>query len=227
MIFLLFRFVTLQRKIYVMLAIIKKSLGQSFSYEAYRNAISSLLKEGKSTGNEQSEALTHYSELNEVRMNRLEKTIKITAAYAQELNQLKADYIWLVISEGWCGDAAQILPVVQKMAEVSDKIDLQFVFRDENEDLMNLFLTNGTKSIPKLIIINKKTLEILGHFGPRPLGAKNLILDYKAKHGVVDETAKTNLQLWYLHDKGLSTQKEILDLMFKIDLAAAQMPLEV
>jgi hypothetical protein len=222
-----FWFVTLQRKIYVMLAIIKKSLGQSFSYEAYGNVISSLLKEGKSSGNEQSEALTHYSELNQARMNRLDKTIKIPAEYVNQLSQLKADYIWLVISEGWCGDAAQIIPVVQKMAVVSDKINLKIVFRDENEDLMKLFLTNETKSIPILIIINKKTLDILGHFGPRPLGAKNLILDYKAKHGIVDEIAKTNLQLWYLHDKGLTTQKEILDLMLKIDLDDSQMPPEI
>ena len=205
-----------------MKSIIEKSLSQSYSYTAYRNQIKTLLKEGKSTGKEQSEALTHYSELNEARMNRLEKTVKISTEIIQKLNQLNGEYIWLVISEGWCGDAAQILPVIYKMAELSERIDLKIVFRDENEDLMNLFLSNGTKSIPKLIILDKNTLEVLSDFGPRPIGAKQLILDYKAKHGIVDETAKTNLQLWYLHDKGLSTQKEILDLMLKIDLAAAQ-----
>ena len=221
-IFYLFGFVTLSLKIYIMVSIIMKSLDKSYSYELYRNSISALLKEGKSSGNEQSEALTHYSELNEVRMNRLDKTIKITTEFTQKLSQLKADYIWLVISEGWCGDAAQVIPVIHKMAEVSSKIDLKIVFRDENEDLMNLFLTNGTKSIPKLLILNKSTLNVLGDFGPRPMGAKQLILDYKAKHGIVNETAKTNLQLWYLHDKGLSIQKEIMDLITKIDLAAAQ-----
>jgi hypothetical protein len=205
-----------------MKSIIENSLSQSHSYVDYRNYIKDLLKEGKSTGKEQSEALTHYSELNEARMNRLEKTVKISTEIIQKLNQLNGDYIWLVISEGWCGDAAQILPVIYKMAELSERIDLKIVFRDENEDLMNLFLTNGTKSIPKLIILDKNTLEVLSDFGPRPIGAKQLILDYKAKHGIVDETAKTNLQLWYLHDKGLSIQKEILDLMLKIDLAAAQ-----
>ena len=205
-----------------MKSIIEKSLSQSYSYTAYRNHIKTLLKEGKSSGNEQSEALTHYSELNEARMNRLEKTVKISTEIIQKLNQLNGDYIWLVISEGWCGDAAQILPVIYKMADLSERIDLKIVFRDENEDLMNLFLSNGTKSIPKLIILDKNTLEVLSDFGPRPIGAKQLILDYKAKHGIVDETAKTNFQLWYLHDKGLSTQKEILDLMLKIDLAAAQ-----
>ena len=200
-----------------MKSIIENSLSQSHSYVDYRNYINDILKEGKSTGKEQSEALTHYSELNEARMNRLEKTVKISTEIIQKLNQLNGDYIWLVISEGWCGDAAQILPVIYKMAELSERIDLKIVFRDENEELMNLFLTNGTKSIPKLIILDKNTLEVLGDFGPRPIGAKQLILDYKAKHGIVDETAKTNLQLWYLHDKGLSTQKEILDLMLAFD----------
>jgi hypothetical protein len=205
-----------------MIAVIKKSIAKSFSYEDYRNIVSSLLKEGKSTGKEQTEDLTHYSELNEVRMNRLDKTLKITTEYSQELKQLQGEYIWLVISEGWCGDAAQFLPVIYKMAQHSEKIDLRIVFRDENDDLMNLFLTNATKSIPKLIILDKNTLEVLGDFGPRPIGAKQLILDYKKQYGLIDEKAKTDLQLWYLHDKGLSTQKEIMNLMVKIDLAAAQ-----
>lgn len=193
--------------------IIQKSLDKSHSYYQYRNLVSSLLKEGKSTGNEQTEDLLHYSQLNETRMNRLEKTIKITPEFTKKLEQLNRDYIWLVISEGWCGDAAQLVPIFHKMAELSPKIDLKIALRDENDDLMNMFLTNGARGIPKLIILDKNTLEVLGDFGPRPQGAKQLILDYKAQHGVVDETAKANLQLWYLHDKGLSTQEEIMKLM--------------
>jgi len=196
-----------------MKSITENSLSQSHSYVGYRNQIKDLLKEGKSTGKEQSEALTHYSELNEARMNRLEKTIKISTEIIQKLNQINGDYIWLVISEGWCGDAAQILPVIYKMAELSEKIDLKIVFRDENDDLTNLFLTNGTKSIPKLIILDKITLEVLGDYGPRPIGANQFMLDYKKEFGMIDEKAKTDLQLWYLHDKGLSIQSEITALM--------------
>lgn len=193
--------------------IITKSLENSFTYSAYRNHVSALLKLNKVTGNEQSEDLIHYTELNETRMKRLEKTIAITEENKQKLLSLTKDYLWLVISEGWCGDAAQLVPIFHKMAEVSPKIEMKIVLRDENEDLMNLFLTNGSKSIPKLIIIDKKTNEVIGDFGPRPIGAKQLIIDYKAKNGVVDETAKTELQLWYLHDKGISTQNEIMELM--------------
>lgn len=197
--------------------IIKESIRKSYSYQDYRNKISELLLEGKSSGNEQSEALTKYSELNKTRMNRLDKTIEITADFTEQLRQLKGNYIWLVLAEGWCGDAAQIVPVIHKMALQSPAIDLKLVFRDENEDLMNQFLTNGTKGIPKLIVVDKNSLEVLGDFGPRPTGAQQFMIDYKATHGKIDETAKADLQLWYFHDKGLAIQKEIMDVMQSIE----------
>ena len=193
--------------------IIEKSLTSSFSYQEYRNHVTLLSDEGKTTGHEQTEALVNYTKLNESRLHRLDKTMVVVDEVKTFLENLEKDYIWLVISESWCGDAAQILPIINKMAEVSDKIDLRIVLRDDNEDLMNLFLTNGTRSIPKLIIIDKETNEVIADFGPRPQEAKQLILDYKAEHGVVDETAKINLQKWYLNDKGISTQKEIVALM--------------
>lgn len=197
--------------------IIKNSLAKSLTYSEYRSQVADLLKEGKSTGNEQSEALTKYSELNEVRMNRLEKTIQISEEVKASLSNLQSNYTWIVISEGWCGDAAQLVPIINKMAELSNKIDLRIVLRDENEDLMNQFLTNGGKAIPKLLILDAETLTILSDWGPRPEGAKNLILDYKAQFGIVDETAKTELQKWYLHDKGVSTQNEIMVLVDKCE----------
>lgn len=199
-------------------SIIQNSLAKSYAYAEYRGKITALFKEGKATGNEQSEALTHYTELNEARMNRLEKTIHVSDEFTKQLKELQRDYIWLVISEGWCGDSAQIVPVIYKLAQVSPKIELKLVFRDENEDLMQLFLTNGTRSIPKLIVLDAATLEVLGGFGPRPQEAKQLILDYKAQHGVVDDKGKTALHMWYLHDKGLSIQKEIMELMTRLEL---------
>lgn len=194
-------------------AIIAESLKHSFTYHEYRNFVTQIAKNNATTGHEQREDLIHYTQLNEARLHRLDKTIQVIDEVKMVLQNLSEDYIWLVISESWCGDAAQILPIINKMAEVSNKIDFRIVLRDENEDLMNLFLTNGTKSIPKLIIIDKETNEVINDFGPRPVGAKQLILEYKAEHGVVDETAKIELQKWYLQDKGISTQKEIVDLM--------------
>lgn len=192
---------------------IAESLMNSFSYSEYRNRVSQLLQEGKSSGNTQSEDLLHYSQLNETRMNRLEKTIAVSEENKLKLKNINQNYIWLVIAEGWCGDAAQLLPIFHKMADLSENIDLKIVFRDENEALMNLFLTNGAKSIPKLIILDKETLNVIADWGPRPEGATKLMKDYKEKFGIIDENIKTELQMWYLHDKGISTQDEILNLL--------------
>ena len=192
---------------------IAKALFNSHPYLEYKKLVSDLLLENKSTGREQSEDLTHYSSLNETRMHRLDKTIKIIDENKQKLKDLKGEYIWLVISEGWCGDAAQLLPIVDKMATESGKIEVRIVLRDENEDFMKLFLTNKSKSIPIVVIINKETGSVIGKWGPRPKGALTLIENYKKEFGVIDETVKTDLQIWYLHDKGLSTQDEIIALM--------------
>ncbi|WP_298136703.1 thioredoxin family protein [Flavobacterium sp.] len=194
-------------------SIINKSIENSFSYDEYRTFVSDLAKQNKTTGHDQREDLIHYTQLNEARLHRLDKTLHVIDEVKSAIENISKEYIWLVLTESWCGDAAQILPVINKMADLSDKIDLKIVLRDDNEDLMNLFLTNGTKSIPKLIIIDNEMNEVINDFGPRPIGAKQLILDYKAAHGIVDETAKIELQKWYLQDKGISTQKEIVALM--------------
>ena len=200
-----------------MKTIISTALNNSHSYSDYRKIIIDLLSLGKSSGNEQSDDLTQFSSLNETRMHRLDKTISISDNNIQKLNTLKNNYIWLVIAEGWCGDAAQIVPILNKMDLLAHTIEMKIVFRDENPELMNLFLSNGTKAIPKLIILDKNTLNVEGNWGPRPKGAIDLIQNYKDNFRVIDETAKAELQLWYLHDKGLSTQNEVAELLLAIE----------
>jgi hypothetical protein len=200
-----------------MKSIVAKALFNSHSYVEYRKLVTDLLSEGKSTGDEQSESLTHYTSLNEARMNRLEKTIKISEEAITKLQNLDNHYIWLVISEGWCGDAAQILPIIHKMASESNKkVDLRIVLRDENDELMSHYLTNGGRAIPKIIVICKEAGIVRADWGPRPKGATELMANYKKEFGVIDEKIKTDLQLWYLADKGISVQGELLQIMENI-----------
>ena len=192
--------------------IIHKSLSQAVPYSAYRQRIAEVLKKAKHAEAGEVDPLIHYTILNETRMDRLEKTVKLDDEAIEKLKNLTEPVTWLVISEGWCGDAAQIVPILQKMADASPMITLKIVFRDEDEDLMNLFLTNGAKSIPKLIVLDGNN-KVMAHWGPRPQGAVDLINRHKAEKGAIDEEAKTELQLWYLHDKGRSTVAEVLDVM--------------
>ncbi len=192
--------------------IIENSLKKGISYNAYRTLVSGLLEEGKSTGPSQSDSLLNYSTLNDRRMKRLDKTIKLSENTIATAKEVKDPVTWLVLTEGWCGDAAQTLPIINKIANESDQIDLKIVLRDENEDLMNQFLTNGGKSIPKLIALDKNN-DVIDSWGPRPSIPTKMVADYKKEHGQLDADFKKDLQVWYNKDKGENTQKDMLRLL--------------
>ena len=191
--------------------IIEKSLENTLSYKEFRDLVSNLLAEGKATGHNQSDDLTNYSMLNDKRMKRLDKTIKISEETIREIEKIKEPQTWLVITEGWCGDAAQNLPVISKIANINNKINLKVVLRDDNDALMNLFLTNGGKSIPKLIALDKDN-NVINTWGPRPTTATQMVADYKAKHGALDAEFKQDLQVWYNKNKGQSVQEDFVKL---------------
>jgi hypothetical protein len=195
--------------------IIEKGLKTAISYSGYRSLVHNLLSKGKSTGPEQSEDLTNYSMLNDRRMKRLDKTIKISKETIQEFQKVKQPQTWLVLTEGWCGDAAQSLPILNKIASDTANIDLKIVLRDENLDLMDLFLTNGGRSIPKLIALDKDN-NVLDLWGPRPAIATKMVAAYKEKNGALDPQFKQDLQVWYNKDKGKSVQEDFVNLVAKL-----------
>ena len=191
--------------------IIERSLENSYNYQEFKDLTSSLIAEGKSTGHEQSEALTNYSLLNDKRMKRLDKTIKISEETIAEIKEIKEPQTWLVITESWCGDAAQNIPVIHKIAKTNPLINFKLVLRDDNEDLMNQFLTNGGKAIPKLIALDNQK-NVINTWGPRPTIATKMVVDYKAKNGSLDADFKKELQVWYNKDKGQSVQDDFVKL---------------
>ncbi|CAM1359773.1 Thioredoxin [Tenacibaculum soleae] len=192
--------------------VIENSLQKAISYSAYRNLVKDLLVKGKSTGPNQSDDLLNYSLLNDKRMQRLDKTIKISEETIAKLKDISEPQTWLVISEGWCGDAAQNLPVINKIAEENNNIKLQVVLRDENLELMDNFLTNGGRAIPKLIALDKNN-EVINTWGPRPDIATKMVADYKAEKGALDADFKKDLQVWYNKNKGLNVQENLVALL--------------
>lgn len=193
--------------------IIETSLQKAISYTEYRTLVANLLAEGKSTGPEQTEELFEYSKLNDRRMHRLDKTVKLSEAAQEKIKSFTGNVTWLVITEGWCGDAAQNLPVIEKAASLHDDINLKLVLRDENLELMDAFLTNGTRSIPKLIMIDNHTKNVLGTWGPRPTEATKMVKDFKEAHGQLTPEFKQDLQVWYNKNKGESTIEDLLQLL--------------
>jgi len=192
--------------------LILEGLSMAISYGDYRKKVSQLSEDGQSTGPEQTEALANYTLLNDRRMKRFDKTVKIDKLTLAKIESIAESITFLVLTESWCGDAAPTLPVMNKIAQINEHIDFQVLLRDENTELMQRFLTNGAMSIPKLILLDPDN-EVLGTWGPRPEAATKLVFDHRKKHGELLPEIKEELQQWYNKDKGQSTLQEIVMLL--------------
>ncbi len=193
--------------------ITKDVLNTAMSYETYMNLLIDLLAEGKPTGVNQNEAMVAHGKMNLQRMKRLNKTIQLQDELQDVISGLTRKITFLVITEGWCGDAAQNVPVFNKLIEHSENIDLKLILRDKNLDVMDAFLTNGGRSIPKLIALDTTSLKVIGTWGPRPDTAQFMVTEFKKiENGDYSEFVK-EVQLWYAKDKTLSMQKELIELL--------------
>jgi hypothetical protein len=145
-------------------------------------------------------------------MHRLEKTVNLDESLKEKIRALDVKWIWLVITEGWCGDAAQNIPIIEKIAAENEGIETRYVLRDENLELMDKYLTNNARSIPKLICLDAETLEEIGSWGPRPQIAMEYFLEMRDS-GMEKPSIMENLQRWYLQDKEKSIETEFSGLL--------------
>lgn len=189
-----------------------EQLANAITYTQYRDLIDRLLAEGKTTGTNHSEDMVEYTRMNMHRMRRMEKNTVLHDDVIQVLLSVQTKMIWVVLTEAWCGDAAQNLPAIVKIADASPLIELKLLLRDENPELMDQYLTNGGRSIPKLIALDADTMEVLGTWGPRPVPAQELVLAAKAKDMPFKEMAE-HLHGWYAKDKSNILQMELRDLI--------------
>jgi hypothetical protein len=193
--------------------ITKELLKSGYTYKSYRLMIDDLLAQGKTTGTNHSPEMLEYTKLNVHRMSRLDNTITINDELKNELKNLKRKLIWMVIGEAWCGDVAMNLPAIAKIAEQNENIDLRILLRDENPDIMNLYLTNGGKAIPVMICFDAETLEELGKWGPRPGPAQRLIKELIANSEVPKKERTKQVMLWYASDNNRTIQNEFIEFL--------------
>lgn len=150
-----------------------------------------------------------YIAINQQRVKRIRKTVHLTDATQAAVETMPVGLKWLVINEHWCGDGAQILPVVEAVERAAGgKVEVRAVFRDQNLEVMDAFLTNGTRSIPKVVGLDAEG-RVYGTFGPRPEEASELVKEIKAD----PERAHTYsevLHKWYATDKQQAIQRELV-----------------
>lgn len=192
--------------------ITQKDIDKSMSFEEFYQLNENLAKNGGTTGNLQRKDLIDYSKLNFSRMKRILKTTPISEEVSSTVNCLNEKLTWIVLTESWCGDAAQNLPVFAKISEANPNVNLRILLRDENPEIMDQYLTNGGKSIPKLIALDENLKE-LGTWGPRPKFLQDWLYENKANPQMEMSELKKEFQVWYTKDKGQTLQKEMISLM--------------
>lgn len=191
-------------------------IASALTYEQYVTLSTERLAQGLTTSDEanyNTSEILGYARLNLARMSRLDRQVTLLPEVTAALAQVPESWIWLVLTESWCGDAAQSVPVLHQMAMASPQIEMRFLLRDKNPTVMNAYLTNGGKSIPKLICLRKSDLSReLGTWGPRPVALQSLMDAWKTEQVPFQEVIERS-QRWYNTDRTLSTQRELLTLI--------------
>ncbi len=191
------------------------SLINPLSYHNYSALVSDCAANKKCTG-EQLPDRIEATKINAQRISRIYKTYIPSYKITELVRSISSQMDWIIIAESWCGDAAQNVPIIAKLAELNSKINLKIILRDENLLIMDWHLTNGSRSIPKLIFIDQNTGKLIMEWGPRPSGIQKLVKEFKTEHPTAshDEFVK-NLHLWYAKDRGLSLEEDLIFLLSK------------
>jgi hypothetical protein len=185
----------------------------SFSYPEFRQLVTTLAAEHRTSGPDQNPAFVRFTDQNQAHLDRA-YAVPLLPELVAKLANLARPELWLVLGEAWCGDTAHTLPLLAHLAEMSaGRVTLRVLLRSDHPDLMAAHQTNGGNSIPKLVRRDAATGADLGDWGPRPAEAQVLAHDLHA-----DKTLHTNqiiktMNAWYEADNGQAAQRELLALL--------------
>ena len=187
---------------------------KGFSYSEFVEFTEKLVEEKRTTGANQSEAYLDYTRMCLQRMNRWNKTAKVSEKMTHLMESIQESQIWLIITEAWCGDGAQSIPYLAKLVELNPKIKLRIIMRDEYPEIMDAYLTNGARSIPKLVAFTEDLKVELFTWGPKPLYLMNRHKEYKHdSKGLSYSGFLEEIHLWYAKNKNQDLEAELFPLI--------------
>lgn len=188
----------------------------AYSYVDYRNLVTAYAQGRSTSGVDQPFERIEATKLNAHRMRRIDKQIELNDSLKKTIKSINKKLTFILIAESWCGDGAQNIPIIAKIADISSNIELKIIFRDENLGIMDVYLTNGSRSIPKVIFIDSETKEELGTWGPRPAKIQEMVKEYKEHYpeSSHDDFVRS-LHLWYAKDMGEALQYDFEKLLIQ------------
>lgn len=150
-------------------------------------------------------------------MKRLEDRMSLIPELNELLQQEEiAPRIWVVIMEAQCPDGARNLPFIRTIAEATPNIELLIVLRDESPELMDRFLTDGKRAVPKLLETVPGKGKVFNTWGPRPAPLQEQVIKWKEEEpDIPKEELQRRIQKWYAKDRGKTLQEELSALLKK------------
>ena len=189
-----------------------------YTYESYLKQFNQWVHQGQTSSKDTSSALVEFTKLNWARTQRLQKTILLNREIKNAAEKIDHVYTWMIITEAWCGDSAQNLPVIAEIAKVNpEKIKLYIVLRDENPELISKYLTEGARAISKLIVTDDTLGKEVFSWGPRPKPAQEILKEWKRNPaGKSWQDFEKELHSWYAKDKTNTIQSEFNELLHRL-----------
>ena len=184
----------------------------SISYESYFELFKqkSEITDVTSFSADEAEKLSNVK-INFQRSSRIHRTYQPNEFLKEAVQNIKERQFWFLITESWCGDSAQNIPYIVEIAKLNPLIEIKIVLRDQNLDFMDLYLTNGNRSIPKLIAFDENQNELF-QWGPRPKEAHELVMRLK-EEGKAKTEFLEQLHLWYGRNRGKVLESEMIELL--------------
>ena len=192
-------------------------INKAFNYSQFNSNVEQLFENGETTDQIKTDSYLGYTKLNIQRTQRWDKRGVVSQENSDFINSINRPLIWVVLTEGWCGDSGQILPFINKMAILNENIELKILLRHQYPEIMDEFLTDGkSRSIPKIIILDSDTLNVVGTWGPRPNEMQTKYLLERADPEIGPIEATKNLHIWYARNKGQLIQDEFTEVLKSI-----------
>lgn len=191
--------------------VIERATTQGLTYDQYMTAARARnAATNPATLDDEARHLHEVTQLNFRRIDRIERTYEPSENLRRAISAIREPQVWMVITEAWCGDAAQNLPIIMRLASLNPLIDLRIIERDSHPDVMDAYLTGTARSIPVFVAWDVEGRQLL-RWGPRPAAGVRLVEDLKAAGKVKDEILE-QLHLWYGRNRGADLEAELLAL---------------
>ncbi len=186
---------------------------KGFDYEVLVNNIRKTAEETDTTKLDEKAKKRHQIiKLNYHRYLRIEKTFQVSEQLKERIASITNPQFWLLITEESCGDSAQTIPCIHKMVRDNPNITLKFLYRNENPEIMDQFMTDGKRRIPKLIAFDETGNELF-QWGPRPEEADDLFYQLRDEENRQKHEALEKVHQWFSRDQCKSLKEEFVGLL--------------